>query len=71
MGHVPGAKHIPLDSLPQRTDEVERRGPLAVICASGYRSSIAASILMREGFTDVMNVTGGTSGWTRAGYPVE
>jgi hydroxyacylglutathione hydrolase len=71
-GHVPGAKHIPLDELPRRTSEVARGGePLAVICASGYRSSIASSLLMREGFTNVMNVMGGTSGWVRAGYAVE
>jgi len=71
MGHVPGAQHIPLDELPHRIDEVKRNGPLAVICASGYRSSIASSLLMREGHASVMNVTGGTGGWVRAGYPVE
>jgi hydroxyacylglutathione hydrolase len=71
MGHVPGAQHIPLDELSRRIGEVERGGPLAVICASGYRSSIASSMLMREGFADVMNVTGGTGGWVRAGYGVE
>jgi rhodanese-related sulfurtransferase len=69
-GHVPGAQHIPLDELPRRISEVERGGPLAVICASGYRSSIASSMLMREGFADVMNVTGGTGGWVRAGFAV-
>src|SRR5207244_8297205 len=71
MGHVPGAQHIPLDELPHRIDEVKRNGPLAVICASGYRSSIASSLLMREGHASVMNVTGGTGGWVRAGYSVE
>jgi len=71
MGHVPGAQHIPLDELPRRIDEVKRDGPLAVICASGYRSSIASSLLMRQGHAGVMNVTGGTGGWVRAGYPVE
>lgn len=70
-GHVPGAQSISLDELPQRTNEVDRQSPLAVICGSGYRSSIAASLLMREGFSNLMNVTGGTSGWVRAGYRVE
>jgi len=69
-GHVPGAQPIPLSELPARIGEVDRRGPLAVICASGYRSSIASSLLLREGFTDVMNVRGGTSSWVRAGYPI-
>jgi hydroxyacylglutathione hydrolase len=70
-GHVPGAQSISLDELPQRTTEVDRQSPLAVICGSGYRSSIAASLLMREGFVNLMNVTDGTSGWVRAGYRVE
>lgn len=71
MGHVPGARHIPLDELPRRTSEVRRGQPLAVICASGYRSSIASSLLLHDGFADVMNVVGGTSAWIRAGYNVE
>ena len=70
-GHVPGAQHVPLDELPQRISEVNRSGPLAVICGSGYRSSIAASLLMRAGFTNVMNIAGGTTNWIRAGYPLE
>src|SRR5438132_2847625 len=68
MGHIPGAQHIPLDELPHRIGEVKGNGPLAVVCASGYRSSIASSLLQREGFVDVMNVVGGTSAWVRAGY---
>ncbi len=71
MGHVPGAQHIPLDELPRRSSEVQRGEPLAVICASGYRSSIASSMLKREGFADVMNVVGGTGAWVRAGFSVE
>ena len=71
MGHVPGAQHIPLDELPRRLSEVAREQPLAVICASGYRSSIASSLLERDGFTNLMNVVGGTAGWVRAGYAVE
>src|SRR5204862_1170597 len=67
-GHVPGAQHIPLDELPRRAKEVESEGPLAVICASGYRSSIASSLLQREGIASVMNVIGGTSAWIRAGF---
>jgi hydroxyacylglutathione hydrolase len=71
MGHVPGAQHIPLDELSRRIHEVARNQPLAVICASGYRSSIGASLIERDGFTNVLNVVGGTAGWVRAGYAVE
>jgi len=42
-----------------------------VICAGGYRSSAAASILQQYGFTDLRNVVGGTGAWVAAGLPVE
>jgi rhodanese-related sulfurtransferase len=42
-----------------------------VICAGGYRSSAATSIMQQAGFKNVMNVTGGTSAWINAGYEVE
>jgi hydroxyacylglutathione hydrolase len=70
-GHIPGAQNIPLDELPRRESEVQRGGPLAVICAGGYRSSIAASLLQRDNIAAVMNVVGGTTGWIRAGFSVE
>jgi len=72
-GHVPAARSIPLDELPRRISEVgsDPRVPLAIICGSGYRSSIAASLLMREGFSNLRNVSGGTSAWVRAGFGVE
>ena len=69
-GHVPGAVNIPLHELPRRIDEVPP-GRLAVICAGGYRSSAAASLLAREGRGDLRNVIGGTAAWMKAGYPVE
>jgi len=43
----------------------------AVICAGGYRSSAAASLLESRGFKNLLNVTGGTSAWVNAGLPVE
>jgi rhodanese-related sulfurtransferase len=45
--------------------------PTAVICAGGYRSSAATSILEQRGFSNLLNVGGGTSAWIAAGYPVE
>ncbi|MEA2237415.1 MAG: hydroxyacylglutathione hydrolase [Thermoanaerobaculia bacterium] len=63
--HVPGAQNIPLDELADRLGEIEREHPLAVICAGGYRSSIASSLLARAGFSNVRNVQGGTEEWER------
>jgi len=45
-------------------------GALAVICGGGYRSTVAASVLERAGFENVVNVTGGMSAWRAAGLPV-
>jgi rhodanese-related sulfurtransferase len=70
-GHVPGAISVTLAHLEEQVSTLGSKLPTAVICASGYRSSAAASILERHGFTEIYNVVGGTSGWINAGYPVE
>jgi glyoxylase-like metal-dependent hydrolase (beta-lactamase superfamily II)/rhodanese-related sulfurtransferase len=61
-GHVSDAVHIPLGELSARLADVPA-GPVAVMCGSGYRSSIAASLLQRQGRTDVANVVGGWTAW--------
>ena len=70
-GHVPGAVNITLAHLEQDLSRLASDRPIAIICASGYRSSVATSILERNGFSQIFNVVGGTSGWISAGYPVE
>ncbi len=67
-GHVPDAVNVPLDVLPEHVKDIDRSRTLAVICASGYRSSTAASLLQREGFAHLVNVVGGTSAWKAAGF---
>lgn len=55
----PGAINIPVDALPKRLDSVGPKDkPVIVYCASGGRSSLAATILKRAGFTDVTNAGG-------------
>ena len=68
-GHVPGAIHIPAGQLPNRIDEVPR-GPLAVVCAAGYRSIVATSFLRQAGFDKAANLPGGTSAYAAAGLPL-
>jgi hydroxyacylglutathione hydrolase len=72
-GHVPRAFNAPLSSLDQSLDPLplEKDKLTAVICAGGYRSSAAASLLQKQGFQNLLNVSGGTGAWINAGYPVE
>jgi glyoxylase-like metal-dependent hydrolase (beta-lactamase superfamily II)/rhodanese-related sulfurtransferase len=72
-GHVPRAATAPLSALKDRLPSLRFNSekPTAVICAGGYRSSAATSILEQQGFTNLLNVTGGTSAWINAGFPVE
>jgi glyoxylase-like metal-dependent hydrolase (beta-lactamase superfamily II)/rhodanese-related sulfurtransferase len=70
-GHVPEAISRPLDRLEQGTDGLDASRPTAVICAGGYRSSAATSLLRRHGFAELYNIVGGTSAWLAAGYEVE
>jgi hydroxyacylglutathione hydrolase len=68
VGHVPGSIHIAAGSLPDRLAELPTDRPLATICASGLRSSVAASILRAGGFEDVSWVASGVPAWRAAGY---
>ena len=72
-GHVPRAVTSPLaklrESLPLLAFDPART--TTVICAGGYRSSAATSLLQAAGFLDLLNVTGGTTAWIKAGYEVE
>ncbi|HEY1341553.1 MAG TPA: rhodanese-like domain-containing protein [Bryobacteraceae bacterium] len=70
-GRIPGATLRPLDRLGTSMGDLPRDRPLAVHCKSGYRSSIACSLLQAGGFERVMNVQGGFDAWVRAGFPVE
>jgi hydroxyacylglutathione hydrolase len=66
-GHIAGATFITGAQLPERSEEVPRDRPVAVICGSGYRSSAAASLLQHRGYHNVVNVLGGMQGWMAAG----
>jgi len=72
-GHAPRALHAPLIKLRPELPGLGLNSdrPTAVICAGGYRSSAATSILEQNGFTKLLNVTGGTTAWVKAGYQIE
>ncbi|MFB3906005.1 MAG: rhodanese-like domain-containing protein [Acidobacteriota bacterium] len=69
--HIPGALHVPLPELMTGAKERVPEGPLAVYCGSGYRASLAASLLLREGVDQVKNILGSFNAWRARGYPVE
>ena len=71
-GHAPRAASAPLGPhLAEEAARLDHARPLAVICAGGYRSSAATSLLQPLGFRRIYNVAGGTGAWIAAGYPVE
>ena len=70
-GWVRGSHHIWVGEVEAHLGEVPRDRTVAVYCDSGYKTSIAASLLMRHGHEHVANVLGGMAAWKRAGLPVE
>ena len=68
---IAGSVGIPLNHLAERLSELPTDRPLIVHCAGGYRSSIAASLLQRHGFTQVSEIAGGLAAWEAGKLPVE
>jgi rhodanese-related sulfurtransferase len=71
LGHIRGAKLIPLGQLTQRVDELPRDRPLVMVCRSGARSAQATVLLQRAGFERVANLNGGMLRWRADGHAVE
>jgi hydroxyacylglutathione hydrolase len=69
-GHLAGAKYLFLGDLQRQLKDLNPAEPVVVYCATGYRSSLAASLLQASGFSEVRNVPGGYVAWTAANFPV-
>ena len=69
-GRIPGAVHVPLPDLPQRTDDLDQERPVVVYCRGGNRSSMAAAALAAAGYNAV-KLTEGIVGWTEEDLPLE
>lgn len=71
-GHIPGARNLPLEELPQRITELGEflETPIAVVCRTDKRSARAERLLAGQGFADVQVVEGGMTAWARAGLAV-
>lgn len=68
--HIDKSVHVPLNHLLKRLQEVPRDRRVVVQCASGYRSSMGVSVLLRHGFDAVADLTGGINAWEASGLPV-
>ncbi|MFW5709126.1 MAG: MBL fold metallo-hydrolase [Chloroflexota bacterium] len=63
--HISGARHIPLGYLPRHLNELPQDQTIVAQCASGYRSQVAASLLRRYGFKNVVNLSEGIDTWSK------
>jgi hydroxyacylglutathione hydrolase len=72
-GHIPGAHHLFVGYLPDRLEELKLRRdrPVVVTCSVGHRASLAVSVLLRAGFSDVRNLLGGMTAWKQLELPTE
>jgi len=66
--HIEGAINMPVADLRTRYKELEPEVPTILVCSTGHRSSLGASILKQHGFKEVINVGGGMTGYSAAGY---
>ena len=68
-GHIEGAIHISLGELPDRFAEIPKNQAVIAVCGSGYRSSIASSLMQANGFSDVSSMDGGMTAWNHRQLP--
>ena len=65
--HIEGARHVPLASFAKQLPALPNDRPIAIICGSGYRSSIATSLLQARGYKEIANVAGGMTAYAETG----
>ena len=71
LGHIAGARLIPLGELHARFGELDRSRPVVAVCRSGARSARATLMLEQNGFPKIANLSGGMLRWRAHGLPVE
>ncbi len=70
-GTMPGARVIPMASIPVRLNELQQDKELVIVCHSGARSAQVCMFLQQQGFDKVFNLRGGLMSWARLGLPIE
>ncbi len=73
QAHILNSRGLPLSQIEARIGDLEKfkDKPVIVVCASGNRSSAAAAILRKNGFSRVFNLSGGLAAWQQAGLPLQ
>jgi sulfur dioxygenase len=71
LGHVPGARLVPLGSLAAKANELARERPIVTVCRSGARSAQATVLLKKAGFDKVANLAGGMLRWRAQRFAVD
>ncbi len=69
-GHIPGAEHVFVGTLPDHLSKIDKNKQVVVYCQSGDRAAIAYSLLRKHGFENVKNYSGGIKEWKEKGEPV-
>ena len=69
LGHLPGARLVPLSQLMEHLGELDRDRPVVAVCRSGVRSAQACVLLAKAGFGQVANLAGGMLRWKNEGMP--
>ncbi|HEV8691205.1 MAG TPA: rhodanese-like domain-containing protein [Ideonella sp.] len=70
LGHIRGARLLPLPELSTRSGEIDRERPVVTVCRSGARSAQAMLLLQKAGFSRVANLAGGMLRWRAESWPV-
>lgn len=71
LGHLPGARLVPLGALSASAEDWKKGDPLLIVCRSGARSARAAELLVQAGFESVLNLEGGMLAVNAKNLPVE
>lgn len=69
-GHIPGAEHVFVGTLPDQLSKIDKNKQVVVYCQSGDRAAIAYSLLRKHGYENVKNYSGGMKEWKEKGEPV-
>src|SRR5579872_624248 len=70
-GHIPGARHVVLNTLLGNPNAQRFRDSTIFVCATGERSAVASEMAVALGVKDVVNFRGGTKAWKDAGLPLD